>query len=396
MLLPMLIAATLASPDVNFEFKTFDAGFKAAQTQVLDAERLEALVKWYGNDNLTKGNNPRSEDLRFVFGVRSTAKKVEAVADDGTWKASLHNVGRDVWATAETLPEKAGFHWHYELDGTRMGGGDLEAYTYPAETKEIAGVAKGTLTEQPELVSTIYPGVKRKWWIYEPANLDSTKPACLLVVQDGQWSRNYWPVVLDNLIAKKDIPLMVAVFLTPGTKEKEIDNRSIEYDTVSDRYVTMLDKEVLPLLYAKYNLRKDAKGHMITGLSSGGICAFNAAWHRPDLFQKVLSWIGSFTNLQGGPTGVAGGNTYPAIIRDRRGWDRKGEPKDIRVFLQDGSNDLDNKAGNWPLSNQQMAAALAYGGYDYRFEFGRGFHSDKHGRALLPDAMRWLWRDESP
>ena len=203
------------------------------------------------------------------------------------------------------------------------------------------------------------------------------------------------------MIHKGELPVSIAIFISPGHRGETPpengwsgNNRSVEYDTVSDRYSKLIVDEILPEVSKSYNLRKDPAGRMVAGISSGGICAFNLAWQRPDQFHKVLSWVGSFTNLQGGPTGVAGGNTFPAIIRDRRGWDQKGEPKPIRVFLQDGANDLDNKAGNWPLSNQQMAKALAFGHYDYKFVFGNGFHGDRHGRAILPESLRWLWRGE--
>jgi len=128
-----------------------------------------------------------------------------------------------------------------------------------------------------------------------------------------------------------------------------------------------------------YNLTTNAEGRAICGMSSGGICAWTVAWERPDGFGKVLSHIGSFTNIRGG-------HVYPALIR-------KAEKKPIRVFLQDGSNDLDNTYGNWPLANQEIAAALKFKNYDYKFEFGDGTHSGKHGGAILPDSLRWLWRD---
>ena len=114
-------------------------------------------------------------------------------------------------------------------------------------------------------------------------------------------------------------------------------------------------------------------------MSSGGICAWTVAWERPDQFGKVLSHIGSFTNIRGG-------HVYPALIR-------KTEPKPIRVFLQDGANDLNNRHGSWPLANLQMAQSLGFAGYDHRFVFGDGAHNGKHGGAILPDSLRWLWRD---
>ena len=131
-----------------------------------------------------------------------------------------------------------------------------------------------------------------------------------------------------------------------------------------------------------YRITRDPEGRAICGSSSGGICSFTVAWERPDQFRKVLSTIGSFTNIRGG-------HVYPSLIR-------KTERKPLRVFLQDGSNDLDNNFGNWPLANQQMAAALKFMGYDYRFEFGDGGHTSKHGGSLLPEALRWLWRDTKP
>lgn len=400
LLLPFLavsaaaISAGSASPR---DIKSFADAYRLVSGHRVSKEDAEAFAKWFGEDALRKGTETRSEDLHFLFAVMvpGPEPEVTAVSDDGTWSVKLKRLGgTEVFAAATTLPEMAGFRWSYRIGTERKGGGELEAYVYPPETKPQAGVPKGSLEEQTPWRSKVYPGATRQWWIYVPQEYDASKPACLFVVQDAQWSRGYWTVTLDNMIATKQIPVSIAVFLTPGTITKEIDNRSIEYDTVSDRYVTMLADEIIPEVSKRYNVRQDARGHLIAGLSSGGICSFNAAWFRPDVFHKVVSWIGSFTNLQGGPTAVAGGNTYPAMIRHLRGWDRKGAPKPIRVFLQDGANDLDNAAGNWPLANQEMASALAFGGYDYRFEFGHGFHSDKHGRALLPETLRWMFRDE--
>ena len=137
-------------------------------------------------------------------------------------------------------------------------------------------------------------------------------------------------------------------------------------------------------------LRHDAASRAISGASSGGICAFTVAWERPNEFSKVLSWIGSFTNIANGKTLREGGHNYEALVR------KTFPRKPIRVFLQDGENDLDNANGNWPLANQTLAKSLAYAGYDYKFEFGHGFHSNRHGRAILPDSLRWLWRDYKP
>ena len=155
--------------------------------------------------------------------------------------------------------------------------------------------------------------------------------------------------------------------------------RSFEYDSLGGRYATFLIDEFLPVVTKDFNLVDDAQARGVVGISSGGICAFTAAWERPDYFSKVISYIGSFTNIRGG-------HVYPALIR-------KTEPKPIRVFLQEGENDLDNLHGHWPLANRQMAAALKFAKYDYRFEMGDGRHSGEHGGSLLPDMLRWLWRD---
>jgi enterochelin esterase-like enzyme len=191
--------------------------------------------------------------------------------------------------------------------------------------------------------------------------------------------------VFDNLIHKGEMPVTIGIFLNPGVipaskpNAEPRRNRSFEYDTLSDQYARFLLEEILPMVGEKYNLTDDPNMRAIGGISSGGICAFTVAWERPDAFRKVLSHVGSFTNIRGG-------HVYPALIR-------KTEPKPIRVFLQDGSGDLDNLHGNWPLANQEMAAALKFARYDYQFIFGDGGHNGKHGGAILPDSLRWLWRD---
>jgi enterochelin esterase family protein len=264
-------------------------------------------------------------------------------------------------------------------------------YKLGPDSMEQPGVPKGEVTKYSWNKSEVFPGTVRDYWVYVPKQYDEKKPACVMVFQDGggyvgATGSFRVPTVFDNLIAKGHMPVTIGIFINPGKipasdpSAKAQDNRSFEYDTLSDQYVRFLDKEILPEVAKKYNLRKDAAGHAICGISSGGICAFTAAWERPDLFSKVLSHVGSFTNIRGG-------DVYPGRIR-------KTEKKPIRVFLQDGSGDLDNLHGNWPLANQQMAAALKFMKYDYRFEFGDGGHNGKHGGAILPDSLRWLWRDE--
>jgi enterochelin esterase-like enzyme len=263
-------------------------------------------------------------------------------------------------------------------------------YKLGPDSMKQAGVPQGKLTQMPAWKSNIFPGTVRDWWIYVPAQYDDKKPACVMIFQDGgsyvsDKGAFRTPIVFDNLIHKKDMPVTIGIFLNPGAVpgsekgKKSRNNRSFEYDRLSDQYAHFLEKEILPEVGKKYSLRQDAAGRGIGGISSGGICAFTAAWERPDLFSKVLSHVGSFTNIRGG-------DVYPGLIR-------KTEKKPIRVFLQDGSNDLNNLHGSWPLANQSMAAALKLMNYDYRFEFGDGGHNGKHGGAILPESLKWLWRD---
>ena len=268
-------------------------------------------------------------------------------------------------------------------------GSAADDYKLGPDSQRQPDVPKGTVSQQ-SWRSTIFPGTVRNMWVYVPAQYDPKTPACVMVFQDGVWyvdekGQFRVPIVFDNLIHKKEMPVTIGIFLDPGNvpgsdkTKRSRANRSFEYDTLSDQYVRFLEKEILPEVSKKLNLRQDAAGRAVCGISSGGICAFTVAWERPDLFSKVLSHIGSFTNIRGG-------DVYPFLIR-------KTEPRPIRVFLQDGSGDLNNLHGNWPFAAQEMASALKIMNYDYRFEFGDGGHSGKHGGAILPDSLRWLWRD---
>jgi enterochelin esterase-like enzyme len=267
-----------------------------------------------------------------------------------------------------------------------------DAYKICPEATPVDGVPQGTVTEHTFDTCKTFPGTSRKSWVYVPKQYDGKTPAAVMVFQDGQWYADLKgqyrvPTVFDNLIHEKAMPATVGVFVTPGVFPNKLDkdgkpreNRSFEYDTLSDQYAKFLLDELLPELGKTVKLRTDPAGRAICGISSGGICAFTAAWEKPDQFGKVLSHVGSFTNIRGG-------DAYPGLIR-------KTVVKPIRVFLQDGADDLDNLHGSWPLSNLQMAAALRYMGYDYKFAFGDGGHNGKHGGAILGDSLRWLWREE--
>ena len=272
-----------------------------------------------------------------------------------------------------------------------------DQYKLGPDSQPQPGVPEGKVTEYDWNNSKIYPGTERKYWVYVPAQYNASKPACLMVFQDGGGyvkRDGAWrvPVVFDNLIAKKEMPVTVGVFINPGVKPpppgeptKRPDgkpvgsNRSVEYDSLGNTYARFLLEEILPEVGKTVKLTSDPKGRAIAGSSSGGICAFTVAWERPDQFSKVFSTIGSFTNIRGG-------NAYPDMVR-------KAAKKPIRIFQQDGSNDIVNQFGSWPEANKAMAAALDEKGYDHKFVVGEGTHNPKHGASLLPDAMRWLWRD---
>jgi len=256
------------------------------------------------------------------------------------------------------------------------------------------GVPRGHVEGPFVFKSETFKDTVRQYWIYVPAQYDPRAKAAVMVFQDGHKYVNAEqefrvPVVFDNLIHKREMPVTIGVFVNPGHAGTELpadpwraSNRSYEYDSLSEEYARFLIDELLPEVSRKYPLTDDPERRAIGGASSGGICAFTVAWERPDLFRKVMSHIGSFTNIRGG-------HVYPSLIR-------QSAHRPIRVYLQDGSNDLDNQFGNWPLANQEMAKALEYAGYDFHFEYGHGAHSHKHGGAILPDALRWLWRPPEP
>ena len=264
-------------------------------------------------------------------------------------------------------------------------------YTLGPDSLLQVGVPKGRVEGPLVFKSRIFRNTVRQYWVYVPAQYEAAKPEAVMVFQDGHKYVNVEQeyrvsVVFDNLIHKKEMPVTIGIFVNPGHAGEELpadpwraSNRSQEYDTLSEEYARFLVEEILPEVGKSYSLTTDPLARGIAGASSGGICAFTVAWERPDFFRKVISHIGSFTNIRGG-------HAYEALIR-------KSALRPMRIFLQDGSNDLDNAHGNWPLANQQMAAALKFRGYDYRFEYGDGAHTHKHGGALLPDALRWLWRD---
>jgi gluconolactonase len=269
-----------------------------------------------------------------------------------------------------------------------LGRGQTEEhYPLPPEAQKREGVPEGKVEGPFSLSSKIYPGTEREYWIYVPAQYTADKPACTLIVQDGLNRAHGWnlPQICDNLIHTRAMPVTIGIFVNPGIvpavkdKSQPRFNRSFEYDSLGDRYARFLLEELLPEVSKKYALSSDANDRALAGASSGGICAFNAAWERPDAFRRVLCTIGTFVGLRGG-------DAFPVLVR-------KVEPKPLRIFLQDGSQDLNIYAGDWWLANQNMLSALKWAGYDVHHVWGEGGHNAKHSTAIMPEALRWLWRD---
>jgi len=267
------------------------------------------------------------------------------------------------------------------------------AVKYPVDSASVehAGVPKGEVLKFTFNHSAIFPGTTRDYWIYIPAQYQPDKPACVYVNQDGiQWKA---PVVFDNLIYKKEMPVTIGVFVTPGkvvaangTESADRFNRSFEYDGLGNAYAKFILNELLPEVEKQkagdgrvIRLSKSGNDRAIGGSSSGAVCAFTAAWEFPDQFSRVFSAIGTYVGLRGA-------DRYPSLIR-------KYEPKPIRIFLQDGANDLNIYGGDWFKANEMMERALTFAGYEVNHVWGEEGHSGNQGTALFPDAMRWLWKD---
>ena len=270
-------------------------------------------------------------------------------------------------------------------------------YVLGPDSQPHAGVPKGKVTKYSWTASKIFPGTTRDYWVYVPAQYDGSKPACVMIFQDGSGFQNEtgaWraPVVFDNLIQQGAMPVTIAIFIDPGVlpagspNQQARFNRSYEYDGMGPRYARFLIEEILPEVGKQFKLSSDPNDRALAGSSSGGIASFTAAWERPDAFRRVLSFIGSYTNLRGG-------DAYTSLVR-------KMEPKPLRVFLQDGSNDQNIYSGSWYLANQELAKSLEYAGYDTKFEVGHRrpqFEARRvHPAGCLALAVARVSRNRSP
>jgi enterochelin esterase family protein len=266
-----------------------------------------------------------------------------------------------------------------------------EPYEPGTDAQPREGVPRGALSARTCAPGRIYPGVAHDYTLYVSAQVDAHRPAALLVFQDG--TRYLGPeanaaTVIDNLVAQGALPAAVAVFVNPGAQGPGLpiyggcDHRSVEYDSLGDAYVRFLLEELLPEATDGLHVSTDPAQRAIVGLSSGGACAFNAAWERPDAFGKVVSHCGSFVDIRGAHA-LAG-----AV--------RRGPAKALKVFLQTGEHDLDIVFGEWLHANRDLASALAYRGIAHRLVVGNGGHSLRHGGAIFPDTLRWLWSENTP
>jgi len=385
--------------------KSNSGGLRDAISASFDAKDLSEGTAWAG----------RGPD--FFFAVDAPSQP-SLVIDGVSGPPMQHLAGSDFWYAPARIEPVGRLHSFHYLVNRQKFGGRLDLPAFGPLSYLQPGVPSGTLSAKILHTSKIYDGMKSEYWIYVPAQYDPKTPAALMVFQDGggyidRDGNNPTLNVIDNLIAQKKIPVTICVFINPGdisaspgtptynfvkaysdkwSRSLKDSMRSTLYDIVSDRYGRFLHEEILPEIEAKYNIRKDAYSRAITGLSSGGICSFNAAWQLPDQFSRVISWIGSFTSIQWkeDPSLPDGGQDYPEkVLRESK--------RNLRVWLQDGAEDVEiDRYGSWPLANLRMANALKLKGYDFHFRFGPGTHNSGQGAAEFPEEMIWLWRDYDP
>lgn len=356
-----------------------------------------------GHDPLTAPDGPAlTYETYMAMGLARTAKEKAS--------APFPNPNQEFDARVDEMMEaRTAAH---EANNVQFGG--EEPYRLGPDSLPKPGVPPGTIINHlnwrggPE---SVYPAVWRDWWVWVPDqySADPDQPAALMVFTDGQTYLSAdgdvrAATVLANLISAGELKPTIGVFITPGLREghpdwptrrtddtdgtrslgfsglRDTPQRSFEYDSCTDVYVRFLLEDILPEVETNFIVSKAPADRAIVGISSGAVAAFNAAWHRPNAFGRVISHCGSFTNIKGA-------HNLPWVVRNT------APRKNIKMFLQTGRHDLDNVHGNWPLANREMAAALTFAGYENHFVFGEGSHSWKHGGAIFPDTLRWLWAD---
>jgi len=324
----------------------------------------------------------------FLF-VAETAKQPAVSIDGQAAPAMTRLADSDIWYRLAKMRTGVTHSYEYFAEGkTLFPRRDVAGYNPDSYPKP--GVAKGTLSEKHTITSKIYEGSTADYWVYASPGVDPARPAPVMVWQDGgglvkgDLASLRLFTVTENLVAQKLLPPIVYVMISPGSGARM---RSIQYDTVSDRFGRYLLEEVLPEVEKTYKLRADGYSRGIAGESSGAICAFNTAWHFPEKFTRVQSTIGSYTALQWHPEEhLDGANVYPFLIR-------KEARKNIRIWQSDGMDDIENQFGSWPLQAVQFANSLKMKGYDFHFRFGEAAHDSAQAAIDLPESLAWLWRD---
>jgi enterochelin esterase family protein len=359
---------------------------EAARKGPASAEMKERVAKLTAPTQVTVWG----QDYLFV----ATSPTPVMISIDLQPQTPLAQIDGNHWMLLTKM--RAGFLHQYQFySAGKPLGARGDAVGYNPDSYPKSGVRHGKLSEQMTITSKIYEGMKANYWVYASAGVDPNVPAALMVWQDGQNLIHELAgirliTVTDNLVAQGLLPPIVYVMIQPGTSADGRAMRSFEYDTVSDRYPRFLMEEVLPEVEKIYKLRPDGYSRAIAGESSGGICAFNAAWLMPDKFSRVHSAVGSFTSIQWrSKENNDGGNVYPFMVR-------KDPKRNIRVWMSDGSDDLENNHGSWPMQNIQMANSLKLREYDFHFRFGTAAHGGAQAALDLPESLAWLWRGYDP
>lgn len=398
------IVLFLAAGSTSFlsaaERSLVDRLLQLARSQPASEAFRTELIAAMGEDSIRDGTAIIGNGPDFVWAVESAAAPVLYVNDEEY--ADMQNASGNLWFHVGKLATGDAHKFHYMAGNTVMGGA-LNIAAYTPDSYAQPGVPKGELSEKMVHVSrNIYEGMETNYWVYLPAQYDAATPAALMVWQDGHLliGRNDEEIcilcpglvrileVTDNLLHRGEIPVMVHLFVQPGTLNGQ-NMRSVQYDSVTDRYPRFLIEELLPEVYAKYNIRRDGYSHAIQGQSSGGIAAFNAGWHYPDQFSRIAVQHGTFTAVAFRNQEPEAGHVYPT-------WVRREPGKNLRVWISHGTEDYENEWGSWPTQNLQLANSLKFRGYDFRYYLGNGSHHAAIWAAKLPEAMRWLWRDYDP
>ncbi|MBL8173565.1 MAG: esterase [Bryobacterales bacterium] len=349
-------------------------------------------------DDIKKGTAFSAKGPDFLFQVESASEPRLILNDAPGPRMTRVKGAPNQWSAQAKLPTSRTHNFHYLIDGKPFGGRtDLMAYSEYHYLKP--GTPQGKLSAKLTHTSKIYDGMVADYWVYVPAQYQPGTPAAVMFWTDGEvhinrdaGSRalNVW----DNLTHEKKIPVVIQVLVSPGLKDGR-RWRSIQYDSVDDRFARYALEEILAEVGKSYNLRQDGYSRAIAGDSSGAICALNAAWWRTGDFSRTLLRIGSFTSIQwkqrasDGLTEKDGGHIFPYLIR-------KSPKKNIRVYMQDGFGDLENDHGSWPATNLALVNSLKLKGYDFKMVWGNGTHSRNGGNVEMAEEMTWLWRDYDP